>query len=76
MKYKKLYITKFGNNEYGFADLPEKVSGTTISRISACAEGVCSFCFPHGSETKNSRWRNMQRCWKRQRKTQYKTKEI
>lgn len=72
MKYEKQFIKMFGDNEYGFADLPEKISGTQVSRIISYMEGGCPYCFPHGYETKNSRWNNMQRCWKRQRKTRWK----
>jgi hypothetical protein len=62
----------FGVNEAGFADLPVKISGTTISRILIGEESGCSYCFPHGIETVNSHFDNRQRSWKKHRKTQWK----
>lgn len=72
MKIEHKFIKKFGDNEYGLADLPEKISNVMISRIIATSKGECPYCFPHGPEMKNNRWANMERCWKRQRKTQWK----
>ena len=68
-------IKRFGDNGYRLADLPEKISGVTISRIKNGEEMGCSWCFPHGWETTNSRWSKQQRCWKQQRKTQWKKKK-
>ena len=62
-------IAAYGENEAGLADVPKKVSGTTVSRILHGEEMGCSFCFPHGIETSNSRLRKLQRNWKRQRET-------
>jgi len=74
MKNEFRLIKAFGKNEYGFADLPEKISGVRISRIFIGEEMGCSFCFPHGFETINNRWDKVQRSWKSHRKTQYKGK--
>ena len=65
-------IKAFGKNEAGLADLPSKVSGVTISRIVAGEETGCSYRFPHGYETVNSHIKNRQKCWKKQRRTQWK----
>jgi hypothetical protein len=71
-KRRKVLKRKFGVNEYGFADLPTKISGVTISRFEN--DMGCEFCFPHGyenynsTESKNYRDTN----WKRYRPTQWK----
>jgi len=65
-------IKAFGKDEAGVADVPNKVSGVVISRIEVGAESGCSYCFPHGHETKNSHIRNRQRNWKKKRKTKWK----
>jgi len=63
----------FGEDEFGFAELPQKISGVQISRVLYENERGCSICFPHGFETDNSTaHRNRQRSWKKFRKTQYK----
>jgi hypothetical protein len=62
----------FGRNEFGLADLPSKYSGVRISRLEMGEDMGCSYCFPHGWETVNSHWRNMQRNWKKVRKHQWK----
>ena len=62
----------FGANEFGFADLPVKISGTTVSRILIDEKSGCSWCFPHGIETVNSHFDNKERNWKKHRKTQWK----
>ena len=72
MKKEVRLIKAYGGNEYHFADLPQKVSGITISRIVLGEESGCSFCFPHGYETINNRYSKRQKNWKIQRKTQWK----
>lgn len=73
MKREKVLKKVFGEDEFGFPDLPKKISGTKISRVILGDESGCSFCFPHGIETKNGRRScRYSKCWKRNRKTQYK----
>jgi len=62
----------FGKTEFGFTDLPFKLSGTTISRVLHGKEMGCCHCFPHGPETINSHVANTQRSWKKQRRTKWK----
>ena len=76
MKKEARLIKAYGGNEYRFADVPNKVSGVTISRILIGEESGCSWCFPHGYETINSRYGKYQRNWKVQRKTQWKKTNI
>ncbi|MEM9102376.1 MAG: phosphate ABC transporter substrate-binding protein [Pseudomonadota bacterium] len=71
MKREIHLIKAFGKNQYGLAEVPHKISGIQISRIVIGEESGCSFCFPHGYETINSHDVNRQRCWKRQRRTQW-----
>lgn len=71
MKKEYRLIKAFGVNNYDLADMPHKVSGTTISRILIGEESGCSYCFPHGYETINNRYDKRQRNWKKQRKTQW-----
>jgi len=72
MKRENRLIVAFGKNEARLADLPNKRSGTAISRIILGPESGCSYCFPHGYETANSRYLKQQRSWKKQRKNQWK----
>lgn len=72
MKKENRLIKAFGVNEAGLADIPLKIAGTTISSILVGEEAGCSYCFPHGIETHNNHFKNCQRNWKKQRKTQYK----
>ena len=72
MKREVRLIKAFCKNEVGLADLLGKVSGVTISRIVIGEESGCSRCFPHGYETINCHYLKFQRCWKRQRKYQWK----
>ena len=65
-------IRAYGHNEVGMADLPRKISGISVSRVMIGDDNACSRCFPHGYETINSHIANRQRCWKQQRKTQWK----
>ncbi|WP_159477902.1 phosphate ABC transporter substrate-binding protein [Chryseobacterium sp. 18068] len=73
MKKNKSLKQAFGINEYGLIDFPKKISNVQISRIFNGSEMGCSWCFPHGFETVNSKWSKFQRNWKKYRKTQYKT---
>jgi hypothetical protein len=73
MKREVRLMKAFGKNEAGLADLPKKISGTAISRITRGEETGCSFCFPHGFETVNSHTANRQRNWKKQRKSRWKS---
>lgn len=74
MKRKKSLQKSFGLNEFGLVDMPNKISGTQISRLLVGDFMGCSYCFPHGIETKNSHWSNRQRNWKNYRKTKRKNK--
>ncbi|WP_291723758.1 hypothetical protein [Bernardetia sp.] len=72
MKNKKSLKKAFGINEFGMIDYPIKISNVRISRILNGNTRGCSFCFPHGYETNNSKYGKYQRCWKKYRKTQFK----
>lgn len=72
MKKEVRLIKAFGKNDAGLTDIPSKISGVTVSRIAIGEESGCSWCFPHGYETINSRDTKYQRCWKKQRKNQWK----
>lgn len=75
MKKFKTLKKFFGINEYGLVDFPKKISNVQISRILYGDEMGCSYCFPHGYETINSKEIKFQRNWKKYRKTQWKTKK-
>jgi len=68
----KILNKAFGTTEKGFADLPRKISGTQIARLLVGKKMGCAYCFPHGYETINNKWKKLQRSWKKYRKTQYK----
>ena len=53
MKKEYRFIIAFGANKADLADLPNKISGTRISRLTIGEEMGCSSCFPHGYETFN-----------------------
>ena len=55
MKKFKSLRQAFGIDKYGLIDFPEKVSNIRISRILYGNEMGCSYCFPHGCETINSK---------------------
>jgi len=74
MKKFKSLRQAFGIDKYGLIDFPEKVSNIRISRILYGNEMGCSYCFPHGCETINSKEIKFQRNWKKYRKTQWKLK--
>ncbi|WP_439479657.1 phosphate ABC transporter substrate-binding protein [Chryseobacterium aquaticum] len=75
MKKLKTLKQTFGINEYGLIDFPKKISNVQISRILYGDEMGCSWCFPHGFETINSKEIKIQRNWKKYRKTQWKNKK-
>lgn len=75
MKKFKTFKKSFGINEYELIDFPKKISNVQISRILYGDEMGCSYCFPHGFETINSKEIKFQRNWKEYRKTQWKTKK-
>ena len=72
MKREKTLKRHFGEDEFGFVAIPDKVSGTTISRVIYGDAMGCSYCFPHGFETINSHRRNNQRSWKKHRRYRWK----
>jgi hypothetical protein len=72
MKREARLTKAFGQNEAGLVDFPTKISGTRVARVMIRNDTGCSWCFPHGYETVNSHIFNRQRCWKRQRQTQWK----
>jgi len=74
MKKFKSLRQAFGIDKYGLIDFPEKISNIRISRILYGNEMGCSYCFPHGCETINSKEIKFQRNWKKYRKTQWKLK--
>jgi hypothetical protein len=72
MNHKKRHKKAWGIDEYGYIDVPKRVSNIKISRIdNTDARGGCSYCFPHGFETNNNKWFKDLKCWKRYRKKQY-----
>jgi hypothetical protein len=75
MKKLKPLRQSFGINEQGLIDFPKKISNVQISRILYGNEMGCSWYFPHGYETFNSKEIKFQRNWKEYRKTQWKTKK-
>ena len=72
MKNKKKLIDAFGVNEYGIINIPIKYSNIQIGRLLYGEIMGCSFCFPHGIETSNSKYTNHQRNWKQYRRQQWK----
>ena len=74
MKKFKSLRQAFGIDKYGLIDFPEKISNIRISGILYGNEMGCSYCFPHGCETINSKEIKFQRNWKKYRKTQWKLK--
>lgn len=75
MKNHKKFKKAFGLNEHGYIDFPKKISNVKLSRIENCRlMGGCSFCFPHGIETTNSKYLKQMRSWKEYRLMQYKRK--
>ena len=77
MKDIKKVKRAFGTDEYGFANYPTKVSNVKVSRFLNYEQmGGCPYCFPHGIECSNSKWGNIEKNWKRFRKTQYHIKKL
>ena len=73
MRHRKQFVKAFGLNEFGKVDFPEKISNTRISRIQNSDKmGGCSYCFPHGIDTTNSKYSKRTRNWKKYRRKQYK----
>ena len=73
MKSRSTLKRRYGVDEYGFDLIFGKYSGTRISRELNGSMMGCSYCFPHGHETVNSHYVNLQRSWKKHRKTQWRT---
>ncbi|MEH0153120.1 hypothetical protein V6R21_03180 [Limibacter armeniacum] len=74
MKDKKVFLNAFGENEFGFADFPSKISNVKVSRLELGELMGCSFCFPHGFETINATLNKNKQSWKFYRKKQYRHK--
>ncbi|MGD1320444.1 phosphate ABC transporter substrate-binding protein [Chryseobacterium sp. 2R14A] len=75
MKKLKTLRQTFGINEYGLIDFPKKISNVQVSRILYGDDMGCSWCFPHGYETINSKEIKFQRNWEKYRKIQWKNKK-
>jgi len=75
MKKLKTLRQAFGINEYGLIHFPKQISNVQVSRILYGDDMGCSYCFPHGYETINSKEIKFQRNWKKYRKTQWKNKK-
>jgi len=61
----------WGMTDEGFPNTPTQLSNVRLARIAHGGAQGCAFCFPHGSETRNSRWRKHRRSWKYHRQTRY-----
>jgi hypothetical protein len=73
MKNEIKYLKKkFGLNEEGFADIPVKYSNVKISRLINGEDMGCTYCFPHGQDTINSKWGKGTRSWKLYRDNRWK----
>jgi hypothetical protein len=73
VKCQRKFEKFFGLNEEGLVDFPKKTSNTKISRIKNSDKmGGCTYCFPHGIETINSKYSKFTRNWKKYRIKQYK----
>lgn len=72
MKEKKVFIKAFGLNEFGYLDVPRKMSNVKIERLELGELMGCSWCFPHGFETTNASCFKNRKSWKFYRKKQYK----
>jgi hypothetical protein len=73
MKNIKRLKKAFGVDEYDQPCLPPKFSNIKISRIFHGEEMGCSYCFPHGHETVNSKYHKNRNNWKYHRKTQWRS---
>ncbi len=73
MKHYKKLKKAFGLNQSGFVDFPSKFSNTKISRIqNSDNRGGCTWCFPHGIDTSNSKISKLTKNWKSYRSFQWK----
>ena len=74
----RIFHRNYGTNDYGFSDIPIKISGIKLSRDSVNIEKgpICTYCFPHGFKMSNSHYYNSQRSWKVNRKTKFKRSNI
>lgn len=70
-RFKRIYGKAFGFIEEGEPDVPSRRGSAFISRLSNGAAMGCTWCFPHGWETRNATLMKDYRCWKRYRKKQY-----
>lgn len=70
-KSRRILVRAYGRNEAGLPDLPAKLGSARLSRLAHGRASGCSYCFPHGWETRNARWYKVQRSWKRYRAVQY-----
>lgn len=59
---------------YSLPDTPTQIGNVRRARIAHGAAQGCAFCFPHGSETRNSTRRKHRRSWKHHRPTRYRPK--
>lgn len=71
MKDIKKLRAAFGEDDYGFAMYPVKISNIKVSRFWNYEDrGGCPYCFPHGIECTNATpW--SKRNWKYYRSHQY-----
>jgi hypothetical protein len=72
MKNRKNLYKAFGKDEFGMINYPIKLSNIHISRLFKGEVMGCSYCFPHGPETINSKFDKLQRNWKKYRNNQWK----
>jgi hypothetical protein len=49
---------------------PLRFANVRLARLDRAEGQMCTYCFPHGPETPNSRWHADLRCWKRYRRHQ------
>jgi hypothetical protein len=73
MRTNRLIERYFDVDEYGFAMVPPKYSNVRIARFMHGEEMGCSFCFPHGQDTHNSKYSKNRNNWKYHRKTQWRS---
>lgn len=67
----RILFSSYGKTEVGMPDISGKVGNVRLSRLANGRVRGCSFCFPHGHETDNSKWAKGGRSWKYYRRTQY-----
>ncbi len=61
----------WGVTAEGLPDTPTQIGNVRLARIAHGDAQGCAFCFPHGSETRNSTMRKHRRSWKHHRPTRY-----